>query len=311
MNTYNNYLKCSNSIFKFLQKNDNGYSIFHYTSPDGLSSIIQNGKLRFTDRFFLNDESEGIYVLELLAKEFDLIIDKTFPLSIIKDDIIKQCKDYKQTITTYQFKIYQISFSLDRDSLCMWNYYTKGNDIRGYNIEFNPKEICEKLNLGKDKKAPYILNGKVIYDRTEQITEVKKLLNSFYDAILLDYNNDVDEAIKFFKKHLSCILQRLTLLGTFFKSEYFKIENEYRIALDLNIDESGHTPNIDAKRKFMSKKDFFVPYYDIDFDRNAIKSITLSPTIDRYEGRKNVKMLLDEQEMKAVDIKQSQIPVRF
>ena len=38
--------------------------VYHYTSANALLSIIQKRELRFTDRFYLNDKSEGTYVLE-------------------------------------------------------------------------------------------------------------------------------------------------------------------------------------------------------------------------------------------------------
>ncbi len=38
-------------------------AVYHYTSANALLSIIQKRELRFTDRFYLNDKSEGTYVL--------------------------------------------------------------------------------------------------------------------------------------------------------------------------------------------------------------------------------------------------------
>lgn len=38
--------------------------IYHYTSSGAAQSIISKGQIRFTDRYYLNDASEGRYVLD-------------------------------------------------------------------------------------------------------------------------------------------------------------------------------------------------------------------------------------------------------
>ena len=52
-----------------LENND----IYHYTSPDVFNIIINDNTLRFSDRLFLNDKSEGSYVLDVCL---ELIKDK-------------------------------------------------------------------------------------------------------------------------------------------------------------------------------------------------------------------------------------------
>lgn len=47
--------------------------IYHYTSPTGFKGIIENRKLRFSDRYYLNDSSEGRVVMELCKNEINLI----------------------------------------------------------------------------------------------------------------------------------------------------------------------------------------------------------------------------------------------
>ena len=43
---------------------------YHYTSPDAFLSIIKNDTLRFTDIRFLNDRSEGMYLVKLMCDYF-------------------------------------------------------------------------------------------------------------------------------------------------------------------------------------------------------------------------------------------------
>ena len=57
-------------------------NIYHYTSADGLRSIIQSRKLWFSSAKFLNDYSENNYIFTLLPKFPDkyneAIIDENF-----------------------------------------------------------------------------------------------------------------------------------------------------------------------------------------------------------------------------------------
>ena len=61
VNTFNS-IKLEN-YDEYLQRENNG--IYHYTSSNVFLIILKNNTLRFTDRFFLNDKSEGSYVLDL------------------------------------------------------------------------------------------------------------------------------------------------------------------------------------------------------------------------------------------------------
>lgn len=36
-----------------------------------------------------------------------------------------------------RFFVYQCSLTVDKDSLCMWNYYTNQDSIQGYNLIYS------------------------------------------------------------------------------------------------------------------------------------------------------------------------------
>ena len=46
--------------------------------------------------------------------------------------------------------IYQCSFSTQNDNLSLWNYYTKSDGIKGYNLGFNSVELAENLKTQAD-----------------------------------------------------------------------------------------------------------------------------------------------------------------
>ena len=44
---------------------------YHYTSPSAFLSIIENQRVHFTDIRYLNDKSEGIYLIKLIIEFFE------------------------------------------------------------------------------------------------------------------------------------------------------------------------------------------------------------------------------------------------
>lgn len=323
MSVFAKYLKVSNEIFNelFDQTEQN---IYHYTSPLGLQSIIENGTLRFTDRFYLNDANEGYYVLNLLIENKEQIFSDDSRLACCKETIVSACKKYIDSMEKYEFKIYQISFSLNDDSLCMWNYYTKGDTIQGYNIHFNSQKLCQSLEIPEYPihGKPHILCGKVIYDKKEQIRILREYLEKIYSAIEDDHGNN--HASIHFTNRIESIIERITLIGTFFKKECFEIEKEYRIAIDLFFDQDVIKEFSDMKdedgekykllqneRKFDYRHGMFIPHIDIKFDTKTIEGISLSPTLDFEITRKNLMLFLEDKGIGTIDIKKSDIPVRF
>ena len=68
------------------------------------------------------------------------------------------------------------SFSKNKDSLAMWNYYSKGNKYEGFNIGVYPNGIKESLKqLLGDKEAEFHIYP-VIYSRSEQKRLIEKML---------------------------------------------------------------------------------------------------------------------------------------
>lgn len=61
--------------------------VYHYTSPDGLSGIIKNKSLWFTDCAYLNDMNEFNYILEPLIKAWKKICDEYNIKYVESDDL--------------------------------------------------------------------------------------------------------------------------------------------------------------------------------------------------------------------------------
>lgn len=280
--------------------------IYHYTSPLGFKGILEYKTLRFSDRYFLNDYSEGIYVMELCLNNIDSIV---LERGEFKDKLLDGCKERIENPQNNNFFGYQCSFSLNKDSLCLWNYYTKGDNIQGYSLGFNSKELCSKLKLTsitEDGNIPVIVGGKVVYDESQQLSMVNEIVNRFFD-LSRSYN---DKQII-----IDLLIDKLMLIGAFFKKEYFKVEEEYRLVVDLHINSSTRQFSlIKEEQNFYEKNGILIPYIDIAYEPGALKEIRLSPTLDVKTAvnsiyRTTMRDFPQIEKYKAV--KQSEIPVRY
>lgn len=283
--------------------------IFHYTTSDTLIKIIEHKKIRFTNRLFLNDSSEGTYVLDLCMRK----IDDVWPAycKYEKQQFVDFLELVNTKIDSQHFQFYQASFSLCEDSLIMWNYYSQGN---GININFSEKILLESLrNQLRDEvvKPIALLHGCVIYNEEEQIEILKK--------VLLDFSMAEQYSDEWYLFTAMAVLN----IGTFFKHNGFHDEREYRIVYNLyrNQDNPAKCLSLfinkeqDEAYEFdvYQKANMLIPYVDVYFDSNAIQDITLSPKITAEYYADGLKVLLQKYGLATdqVKIKKSKIPLRF
>ena len=192
-----------------LQYGDSPSHIYHYTSPAGAEGVIENNTLCFTDRNYLNDYSERMYTLDLCLENLnDLTRAGDF-----RNYIRKSLEERKNNPNGDEFYIYQCSFSINKASLCLWNYYTKNNGIKGYNLKFNREKVEDDTIRpeisNKMGKLP-LYSGSVIYHKDEQLIILKNIINKF--GKYLEENN-----FKRYEKFVaSWIIDKIFLQGVFF-----------------------------------------------------------------------------------------------
>lgn len=313
------YLKAICKLHNSIQLQDflpsSDKKIYHYTSPAGFQGIITNRTLRFTNRSFLNDYTEGVYVLDLCIENLDSLVpdDKSF-----REELSRICKKQKEKMNEENIYVYQCSFSLDRDNLSLWNYYTKGDSIRGYNLCFDVNQIQGKLyiRLNTGEKT-FPLCGKVAYQKNKQLQIVKQIIDRFRQLDLSYEQN--------YKIAINLLVKKLLVIGTFFKMPCFEIEHEFRLVFDLNSDtlkyrQKGTDKPIPLKeilsnQKYFEKGGILIPCIDVEFESDALKGIGISPTLD-FETTKS--SIYRATEINFPQIKEnknsvypSKIPVRY
>lgn len=292
------YVEASNRWLESLVYTNDLQPIYHYTSPEGLKGIFDNQVIRFTNRLYLNDKSEGIYVFDVLSGHYDEIFPSAFLDDESKNKLVRIIDEFRNGFADIiPFKVYQASFSLNKDSLPLWNYYTKGAGIDGYNIEFISNKLADsivsKLWAKECGKHPYIFGHCVIYQVDKQVEMLRSFILELYTAIRSDNGKktDCDTVSKqqFFNR-FSSILERILLIGTIFKSSCFTCEEEYR--LFINPFDEGTLwkfENEKVKRQFNYKNGLFIPYIDLPFEFDSINSITFSPTLSATDQHRSLK----------------------
>lgn len=283
-------------------------SLFHYTTVGTLLTILKNKQFRFSNRLYLNDYSEGQYVLDVCKENIDDIWPEDSKYE--KDKFVAELSNLSEKLTYKQFSIYQLSLSKNGDSLSMWNYYAKGD---GINIQLSSSKLLESFQtqfLTESQWPVGFLHGSVVYDKQKQIEILKRLL--------LDFSRAESLAGEWYLFTSWAVLY----VGTYFKHRGFYDEQEYRISFNPFFDPYDKEKCLtlkSSKRKeayyvdVYQRGNMLVPYIDIDFNEEAVEGITLSPKIarDGIEDGLRIALRRDNFDIKRVTIKKSEIPVRF
>ena len=291
--------------FKLELKNPPDF-VYHYTSKEAAKNIIKGNTLRFTDRYFLNDYSEGKYIFELCKEH----LKDFMPESRLRTSFEKKLNERIAHGQKNQFFVYQCSMTTDQDSLCMWNYYTNQDSIQGYNLKFNSAKIAAAIHPTteiEDGKLP-IYSGMVVYDLKEQLA----ILNTFFQNFL-KFVAKYDPSDRHGPMIAGMMIDKLSDQGVFYKKSCFSIENEFRVAISTYVEDDKFLA-IKEERKIVKKHGLDIPYVDIHFDKDALIGITLSPTLKLADERSEILKIAKDNgysNVTADSVCASEIPVRF
>ncbi|MFR1646694.1 DUF2971 domain-containing protein [Faecalibacillus intestinalis] len=288
-------------------------SIYHYTSPKGLHNILKDNCLWLSDIHYLNDEEELLYATSLaqaIAKEMYItdkseflkaIIEDTispstrFPIETLYDGVTPEIEKYIQNKKSKNLK-FIACFSIDKDNLPLWNYYSKSENKTGYNIEFDKEMLINNISNTFDKS----IHGKVIYNSKQQRIRLTEIIS--------DCNNCYKNHCRYDKEKDDCKTMYWDLLDwycLFYKNESFKSEEEYRIVVDMNNFKEPF-----KCKEFRECNGFFIPYIKTYFEKNIIKSITISPTQKEKIVKNSIEQLTDCFDYDVI-VNNSKIPLRY
>ena len=313
-----------------LKSNQRTKDVFHYTSPEGIFSILKNQKIQFTDCQFVNDKSEYNHITEVLKKVYDNISNELvndFLYRGIVDDIEKNyehnsfsfCKSIEsldgemEKLKITKKRYYIFCTTKISDSLSMWNYYVKNDKHEGYNLQLGINKLLTCLSK-IDNPDIDIYYGDVIYDNNIKMKEL--------EIIIKDLDQKYSDEVKKITLENDIIILKLNIVQQlfdytasfrlFYKDDSFKEEKEYRFVIRMPMSFTNYNNDI-LKSDYTVKKGIIVPYCELDIsNKEVISAITLSPLFEKELAQNGLERLLASLNIyKGVQINQSRIPIRY
>ena len=307
-------------------------TVYHYTTPEGVYSILKEKKLWFTDCQYLNDRNEFVYIREPFVeaymkhcsergestKDVEAFADymcMTSPYKNYDCEVFLKGRVMRRGMPPgYRYYVFCTSYS--PDSTNMWNYYVKNGMHRGYNLGIDFKVIKEWfLQHGGDNVK--LVHGSVNYNKNQQIEllykKVKELFE-IYDRTVAQGHCEhglEDSAAGAFQEDLSAYINEKKL---FFKHPAFKSEREYRFILKVHSDFQGCSQPDALEMKYrVGTNGIITPYVEWTFANInlLLKQITLSPMIEEELAKESFKMFLRNDGYKNISIVPSSIKLRF
>ncbi len=287
-----------------LEKIPTNYTIYHYTKPEKLLSILQCGELRFSNALYLNDKEEIAYSYKLIVH----LIDETEGLN---PDLFEKIKNhfsnkYKHIVDgnndfVNKLEYFTTSFSTESDNLTLWNNYAKGKNYTGYNIGFDKKKLITEMTAN-DYLPIY---GSVIYDKQKQIKIIRAIFKKwnmlFERALKCKKNNKVKLFDILFE-----LIDVLSIVSIFFKNPQFKNEHEYRIVIVNVFGTDTSKPTGIAE-----KNGLFVPYLEYKFSKDSVVSINIGPTFEENIFYTSTNRMLLNFGYQDKEVYRSKIPLRY
>ena len=299
-------------------------SIYHYTSINGIKEILRSKKLWFTHIDYMNDRDEVIAGAEQLRK---------VGLENYAGQYSEIIKSEADQISKQDHKAFVCCFSLKRDELSMWNYYTKDTNNQGYNLGFDYKKLVVTLLKNNpelhDCKFTF---GKVDYCLSEDTYATQMYhhsIDNISEALLkiasLISNEKVDNSIlkkdkpeypfvKYYGEEP--IFRQVPSLDVLFlmKRPCFSVEEEFRLVIQVTKDALGELEK-QNKYKYRISNGLLVPYLDLAIDTDALTGAALSPTATQDLAERSIKDYctycnIDTTTLPEGIVK-SKIPVRF
>ena len=281
-------------------------TLYHYTTADGLHSMLQTGHVWATDCFYLNDPNEVRYGFDVVREVAEkLLARKKSP------ELVEFLNHLPLTITDKleHGRIYVMSFARHGDLLSQWRGY--GATGGGYAVGFDPGRLLGRTQY---EKEPYRVLRKVEYSRPKQTRVVREWLQR---SVLKASLEEAEYALLFlFSDHLMN-----------FKDSSYAEEGEWRLLLfGRHTDNSWVWPT-----KYRVRGGQIVPYADLDLTQSKgplkgrlpINAIVCGPSVNWHRARKSLSSLCEslgyrcrlhegwepvEVEAGVVDIRHSNIP---
>lgn len=200
-------------------------------------------------------------------------------------------------------------FSKASDDLAMWNYYVKNGGYDGYciGLQANILERKTKETMFSGCRMKFV---EVIYSPEEKERIINAMINRVYDLFKSSFRgNLIEEQTK------DCIADYLSQLRFWFKSDYFKHEQEVRMIIDKpkQVIEYANHP-FDPIMHCRNVHGIDIPFFELSFDAAAVVSVMSGPTtVDSQSRELQIEQLKNKliSNYPGITLTHSNAPVRY
>ena len=286
--------------------------IYHYTDHSGLRGIVENGNLRFTSIFNLNDPSEiqhGFQELNRAVRhKFGSNKDdkdgEKFTLgfrSFFRDGGIQQAAD-----------IFVCCFSREGDDLGQWRAYAA--DARGFALGFDSKLMCDAFAADARKLPDCVgeyLEFPVTYDdpKRECNDPIQPRIRSLQDELAqlakIPFSASTDDDQK---RRVGAYLSQFGIeLAMAFKHRAYENEHEHRFLQVHKV--TGSAPNV----LICERGKWLARYREMPWRLapNTLREVRIGPPADRDRAEQFVRDCLKvHHHLEAINVEISEIPYR-
>ena len=259
-------------------------SLFHFTDINGLFGIIENNELWLSERNYMNDRNDEIFVKSYVRKFFTKSKDEW-------DQFENELIPLKNQ--------YIFSTSTDKDSIHQWTYYGSKNS---FCIEFDREELIDLFYTFNETKDLYY--GPVLYEN-EKTLKIANNIISEYSSLLYDKNNifNIDND-NFDEKKFSEFKRVYQYFYSLIKQSGHSCENEYRFLLQN-----------ESNPEFRIRNGLFIPYIvvnsmEIINKKLPIKKIYIGPNSYETNAKENLEYFLKKNNYDNVVVDKSQMNIR-
>jgi hypothetical protein len=255
-------------------------TIYHYTSAEGISGIINKHEIWMSNSAFMNDTTE----LKMLQSVQTILKGTDFKNNYVKNEWIE--KQERQPLITDRYMNYYIaSFSRKKDMLEQWRAY--GNFCIGFDAK--KLDIKRKVSLysclyTKNDIRKWLLNKEKI-DQWKLVTEAQEKKAAAYNLL-----------------HVASMK---------YKNEHFKSEKEIRLVTTSNHNWTyKNSPDMYANDFPIHFRNhpiygFPVPYVKFFIEQDKM---TLKNGITLREAKRKLKVI--DQEMNVIKVKEKEMEMK-
>lgn len=250
-----------------------GQVVYHYTSAEGLLSILGTTTLWSSDALFLNDGSELTFARDVLLELGNERVRQGADPAVwdkARRQLLHHLPDSGDIVLPGDVSVYVTSFSTLPDSLNMWQWYGShggfaigfGIDdvLAGLSIEEAHPEASSVAELARSEAYTLKLDNLPLHGSFRTVgygeEEAREGLTPTIDSI---FQADGEVDFRRIVEELAC-----------YKHEAFRVESEVRLIVRV-YSCVGPTPDLRTARGHL------VPYERVRFPYAAIKEICVGP----------------------------------